>query len=752
MKCDMTKLMYRTLCLAVALLLAACSGSVGSSGAKSSGTTVSVTISPTVASVAPGGTQAFAASVSGTTNTAVTWSVTEGGGGTIDSSGQYAAPGSNGTFHVVARSVADATAFGSAIVTVAANGYVLPSDRSTTWSPGLSYSSNHVSSTTPAMVTGAGIPHYTTIFATLSPITGNNAAAINAALAGAAAAASRTNPLVVKLNEGTFNISGNNESVLLVGSYTVLRGTTDAQGNLLTKIIRTDTDTNNNPGFGNVVIGPLWGDTKWDTFVDLTADAVKGANSVTVSSVSGFVVGDLIHLDESDDLVNRVWLQQDVPAWSRAGRHIAQNMEIASIDTVNNRLTFTTPFHLTFRVSQAAQLARMDSTHQPVRWAGVEDLYVYGGQGGDGSGGNFDIENGMYSWIKHVEGELSHGPGIGLEGCFRCEVRDSYIHHAYNNHPGGSEYGFTLDSGTADSLVENSIALSFGKGFTVRSAGLGCVAGYNYVDDLFDGANSDYQEGALQAAHEGTPAMMLFEGNEAPNAQSDNTHGNSINIVWFRNHLTGMRRTPYSAWRVSQGQSALPTVVTQYHDNSSALSPLMHWNCSTNPCSQVTGPMVDAGLRSMVNITAHARNFSFVGNVLGFSGQPMNVSQAPQTTASYDFTAGQDAWSSSIAWIWSLGNGAGESGHSADAPDVTTVSSTLRHGNFNFALGTVAAGTVWNGTDSHALPSSLYITSKPAFMGVNAWPWVIPEDTLSPLAGTLPARARIDAGTPNVVP
>lgn len=124
MKLDMAKLMCRTLYVAIALLLAACGGGVGSGGSKSPvgppTPVASVTISPSVATVVPGGAQAFATTVSGTTNTAVTWSVTENGGGTVDSTGHYTAPASTGTFHVVATSVADSTRSDSAAVTVRA--------------------------------------------------------------------------------------------------------------------------------------------------------------------------------------------------------------------------------------------------------------------------------------------------------------------------------------------------------------------------------------------------------------------------------------------------------------------------------------------------------------------------------------------------------------------------------------------------------------------------------------------------------
>jgi hypothetical protein len=76
---------------------------------------VTVSISPTSASVATGGTQQFTATVTGTTNTAVTWSATAG---SASSSGLYTAPGTAGTYTVTATSVTDSTKSASATVNV----------------------------------------------------------------------------------------------------------------------------------------------------------------------------------------------------------------------------------------------------------------------------------------------------------------------------------------------------------------------------------------------------------------------------------------------------------------------------------------------------------------------------------------------------------------------------------------------------------------------------------------------------------
>jgi len=79
---------------------------------------ISVAIAPTGASVWTGGTQAFQATVSGTSNQAVTWSVIESSGGSINSAGLYTAPGLAGTFHVKAVSAVDTTKSAQAPVIV----------------------------------------------------------------------------------------------------------------------------------------------------------------------------------------------------------------------------------------------------------------------------------------------------------------------------------------------------------------------------------------------------------------------------------------------------------------------------------------------------------------------------------------------------------------------------------------------------------------------------------------------------------
>jgi hypothetical protein len=87
------------------------------------GTGLSVSVSPTSATVALSGTQQFAATVTGSSNTAANWSVdgTPGGSstiGTVSDAGLYTAPSTAGTHTVTATSQANSAVSAYATVTV----------------------------------------------------------------------------------------------------------------------------------------------------------------------------------------------------------------------------------------------------------------------------------------------------------------------------------------------------------------------------------------------------------------------------------------------------------------------------------------------------------------------------------------------------------------------------------------------------------------------------------------------------------
>ncbi|HEY5678329.1 MAG TPA: hypothetical protein VIR81_16165, partial [Myxococcales bacterium] len=105
--------------LAALVGAAACGSSADSSVAGALTTSaIKVSITPSRTAVVVGTSKVFHATVTNTTNTAVTWSVKESNGGSIQVDGTYLAPPSTGIFHAIATSVADGTASATATVQV----------------------------------------------------------------------------------------------------------------------------------------------------------------------------------------------------------------------------------------------------------------------------------------------------------------------------------------------------------------------------------------------------------------------------------------------------------------------------------------------------------------------------------------------------------------------------------------------------------------------------------------------------------
>jgi len=355
-------------------------------------------------------------------------------------------------------------------------------------------------------------------------------------------------------------------------------------------------------------------------------------------------------------------------------------MEISGIN--GSTITFTTPFHIDFTTTYTAQLSRFDNA--AVRDAGIEDLKVYGGEGGD-SGGNIYMELAMYCWVKNVESEYSDGSSLHIYHGFRNEIRDSYFHETKSPEPGGGGYGLDVSKASSDNLIENCIAWRFNILMLMRASGGGNVVAYNYFDDGYINSNKGWFVPGITASHFTTPHYELFEGNQGFNLAGENVWGNSVYITFFRNHATSTRR--------SVGGLGL----------------------------------TDSGNRAAVFVAATHRYYSFIGNVLGYSG----MSPSPQGSSfTYEDTS---PYADNPVPMWRFGS----SDHYAVPDDTQVAATTLRNGNFDYVSNAVA----WDSTPA-TLSNSMYLASKPSFFGSDTWPWV--DAAGSTKLYTLPARARFD--------
>ena len=555
-----------------------------------------------------------------------------------------------------AWTVSLAVAVGALAHVLPATADVLPPERRTVWNPGIP----------------GGVPVRSTVCATVNASTYGNGTVDATAGIQAAINACPVNQ-VVQLSAGDFLVNGS--FPITINKGIVLRGA----GPQTTRLRKTSTAAN-----PVILVGERW--LQEAASVNLTANAAKGATSVQVTSAAGFSAGQLVVLDETTDDGYVYWGVDPAAApggaargwFTRYNRPVGQMLEIASVS--GNSVSFTTPLHIGFDTAHVAQLTRYTIPYG-AKNAGVEDLYVRGGQDD-----NITVRLALYSWVKNVESDWSIGDSVALDSCFRCVLRDSYVHDTPNPNPGGDGYMLSVAHYTADSLVENNIFINGNKVMVMRASGGGNVIGYNYFDNGYIENVPGWMETGLNASHLTCPHFELFEGNQAFNIDGDDTWGGAVYNTFFRNHATGKRRS-----------------------------------------------FADTASRRAIGLMYGHYYYSFVGNVLGTPGQ----SPAPFSRFAYEDLF---PWEDDPVGMWRIGY---TPVNWDAAPDARVVSTTHRHGNFDYATNSVR----WTTGFDQTLPASLYLTSKPAFFGDNPWPWVDPTGTTR--LYVLPARARYDAGTPN---
>lgn len=706
--------------LAAAMLHLACAASVTSSD-QGGGTTV--TVVPEEARLPVGAQAPFAAVVTpAAISQAVTWSIQEGSpvGGTLTATATgvtYTAPASTGTFHVVATSVAAPQIAGSARVIVEAAG---TNGDAPAWIAGLPTLSNG-KKWNPGIP--GGIP-VGTVDTTLTTVT---ASTINAAISAASGRGSPTNLRVVEIPAGTYAISG----TITPRNYVILRGA-GAGGAGRTRL-------NFGSGGGVESNDTAWGSVPITTMALAAGETLPvGSTSVTVASATGFAVGDLIQLDQLDDL-SYVWLYDagynkrapftdgpyHGPISPDGFRSVASVHQVTAVS--GTTLTFDPPTRIAYSYfnNGGAGSTRLNPQVWRVSRRGTDGLWWFGLEKVSIAGpqtGAIKYHAGAFDWILDVETDGSSANGgitddhVRFEHQFRSEIRRLYAHHTSGGpYSGGANYGVNLNAATSETLVVDSISVFMNKPMQTNCAGPGNVMAYNYVDNTSaDGGN--WMDGAINGSHQAFTHHLLVEGNWAANMGCDTTHGNSGYMAFLRNY--------------SHGRSS-----TYANGNN---------------------------LRA-ANTDAFQREMAFAGNVLSTVASGTRVYEATGPVSGGRYA------------IWSVGqNGDGGSGDAYDGqrttpwPNQMSYSGTLwdgrtptfttkaaaklwRHGNWDAVNGAIAD---WDAAfPAHQVASSWFLTAAPPFFGVNPWPWIDATGaTAAARVGTLPAKARYDAGTPFAVP
>ena len=511
-----------------------------------------------------------------------------------------------------------------------------------------------------------GIPNRTTVCATLNP--GASASQINSAIS------SCSNGQVVKLNAGTYNLSGGidfagKSGVTLRGAganqtFLKFSSQTGCFGQWSAVCI-----SGNDLGYYGADSGPAH-------IANWTAGYSKGTTTITLSATTGLSVGMYLYLDQLNDTsdtgniyvcgTSGVCVQQGSTPNGRSGRGQRQLTKVTAISGTS------------VTISPGVYMPNIRSSQSPSAWwgnsgslssgSGVEDLSIDGSSSGSGAT-NVTMIMTTNSWVKGIRSINAPSPRAHLMmyETAHCTVRDSYFVGSQGDADSSTNYGVD-SSGSSDALVENNI-------FQHRTTPLisngdqGSVWAYNFsIDDHYtaNGTAPAWMQ-ASSYSHEVGNGMVLREGNVDVSEKGDVIHGTSNLFTYFRNQSIG--------WE--SGKTA-----------------------QTNP----------------VILHANQRYWNFIGNVLGRSGYHTTYEANTETA------------------IWRVGISYG--GIPADPltgqtlmrwGNYDTVTAANRWNSSEVPSGITAYPNPVPATQS--LPASFYLAAKPSWWGSMPWPAIGPDVT-----------------------
>ena len=469
----------------------------------------------------------------------------------------------------------------------------------------------------------------------------------------------------------------------------------------------------------------------------LTAGAARGATTIQVANGAGFSVGDVVTIDMLDGAAVQtgnvylnggyLWFydgqyfkRQPTYGWSgpshrgagdqRLGPRLgqlggAERRPLVALTDADRRDRRHQREHAHLEGSAPPRLPALlqppgledhpgEHRRGPLgnRWSGIENIAVAGGNNQWGfPGGTINFSYMAYCWAKNVEadGERWSSDPVNHPGKY-----------GYNIGIGRSYRCVVRDSYAHGSADENPGGQAYG--IVVGAGSSACLVENNISVENNKPIALNSTGGGNVIAYNYVDQAVLWNSPGWQENAIDDCHAN------FTHHdLIEGNWTPNLGGDTTHGNSGWHTHLRNYVNGK-------------NSSGSFT-----ANLRA-VGMDGWTHDHAYVGNVLkGGTRVPDHAlrPRAARPSTSWGTTPRASAGTGTTATRWPTSSATG--------------------------TGTTSA-TAWSGrAGAKTIPSSFYLTAKPAFFGNNAWPWVNP---LTGQATTLPAKARYDAQTPNTVP
>jgi hypothetical protein len=415
----------------------------------------------------------------------------------------------------------------------------------------------------------------------------------------------------------------------------------------------------------------------------------KGSTTISTAAPHGWAVGDYVAIDQlnnasADPPVSTVGTNGSACTWcgrANGTRALGQMVKIVAVPSATSA-TVEIPLYWNFNASLTPQGTKVQGI---VADAGIEDLSIdntVSANSGQSDDGTVYMNDTVGSWLLRVEIIGSYKNMIRLYGGYRDTIRGCRFHEGTPALPvNGPQYD------------------------TSRAYGINLCQWASAI--LIE--NNEFYHLAMSIVNDGPVSGNVISYNYF--------HDNYNSVSWQQDAIANHGAHPM----MNLYEGNLAVGLTMGGDNI--------WGTSSNNTmfrNRITNSHTFTSRTWAIDLYQHVLYYNMVGNVIGDSTDTIRVLDYMDFNISNTHTIFKTGYVSG-----------GDS--TAAGNDSRVLATLLTHGNWDSVSNTVN----WNGNDDRTLPSSLYLTAKPAWWGTMQWPAIGPD--VSPM---YPAAPVTGSGTP----
>ena len=286
-------------------------------------------------------------------------------------------------------------------------------------------------------------------------------------------------------------------------------------------------------------------------FIKVNTGFEKGSNKLTVDNPQDFIKDGFMEIVQDNDPA----VMYTKPEWEQvwAKNVVGQFLKVSDIS--GNIITTDEKLNTAYKKELNVRVRPVNL----IRNCGIESVYLKRADAGDAD--MISLKYAAYALVKWVESDTVMRSHISVESSYRCEIRDSYFHHAHDYGGGGHGYGVELKHSTSGCLVENNRFFHLRHSMMVHLGANGNVFGYNYSKESFATGDHDVNSAICDiSVHGHYPFMNLFESNTVQKIEISDWWGPCGPNTFLRNRIEkeGVRINDKS-----NGQNLLGNVIIE---------------------------------------------------------------------------------------------------------------------------------------------------------------------------------------------